>query len=110
MRISITYFLLLLFRYYHNSFWHKTARPFGIGGYCGFNLGTRQKLKYEIDGDRVKDKLKRDYTANNLIYGLSAYAGFDTVLLYVKYDLNPVFKDDAIDQHNISLGLRFDLN
>jgi hypothetical protein len=83
---------------------------FGIGGYGGFNLGTRQKLKYEIDGDKVKDKLKRDYNTSNLVYGLSAYAGFDSMLLYVKYDLNPIFQDAAIEQHNISLGLRFDLN
>ncbi len=83
---------------------------FGIGGYGGLNLGTRQKLKYEIDGDNVKDKLKRDYNTSNLIYGLSAYAGFDTILLYVKYDLNPIFQDATVEQHNISLGLRFDLN
>lgn len=81
----------------------------GIGGYGGFNLGTRQKLKYSIDGENVKDKLKRSYNTNDLIYGLSAYAGVEGVLLYVKYDLNPIFKDAAIDQHNISLGLRFDL-
>ena len=81
----------------------------GIGGYGGFNIGTRQKLKYDQDGSSVKDKLKRDYNTNNLIYGLSAYAGFDGVLLYLKYDLNPIFKDAAIEQRNVSLGLRFDL-
>ncbi len=81
----------------------------GIGGYAGFNLGTRQKLKYDRDGDSVKDKLKRSYNTSDLIYGLSAYAGFDGVLLYVKYDLNPIFRDAAVEQRNISLGLRFDL-
>jgi len=82
----------------------------GIGGYGGFNIGTRQKLKYNRNGEDVKDKLKRDYNTSNLIYGLSAYAGFDNTLLYVKYDLNPIFKDAAIEQRNISLGLRFDLD
>lgn len=82
---------------------------FGIGGYGGFNLGTRQKLKYEQDGENVKDKLKRDYNTTNFIYGLSAYAGFGGTQLYVKYDLNPLFKDAVVEQHNISLGLRFDL-
>ncbi|VAW10511.1 FIG00653053: hypothetical protein [hydrothermal vent metagenome] len=81
----------------------------GIGGYGGFNLGTRQKLKYNRAGERVKDKLKRGYNTSNFIYGLSAYIGFDTVLLYAKYDLNPIFKDAVVEQHNISLGLRFDL-
>jgi len=83
---------------------------FGIGGYGGFNLGTRQKLKYGIDGDKVKDKLKREYNTTNLVYGLSAYVGFDSFLLYAKYDINPIFQDAAVEQNNISLGLRFDLN
>ena len=81
----------------------------GIGAYGGFNLGTRQKLKYDRNGENVKDKLNRGYNTNDLIYGLSAYVGFDGVLLYAKYDLNPIFQDEALEQHNISLGLRFDL-
>ncbi len=87
----------------HNMF------VFGIGGYAGFNLGTRQKLKYEIDGEKVKDKLKRTYNTSNFIYGLSAYVGVGGTQLYVKYDLNPLFKDALVEQRNISLGLRFDL-
>ena len=81
----------------------------GFGGYGGFNLGTRQKLKYNQNGEDVKDKLKRDYNTSDLIYGLSGYIGFDGVLLYLKYDLNPIFKDAAVKQNNISLGLRFDI-
>ncbi|HET8735610.1 MAG TPA: hypothetical protein VFM69_03330 [Pricia sp.] len=83
---------------------------FGIGGYAGFNLGSRQKLKYEINGESVKDKLKRDYNTGSFVYGLSAYAGFDSILLYAKYNLNPIFQDAAVEQHTISLGLRFDLD
>jgi len=30
--------------------------------------------------------------------------------LYAKYDLNPLFQDNVVDEKNISLGLRFDLN
>ena len=82
---------------------------FGIGGYGGFNMGVRQKLKYRIDGARVKDKLNRDYNVSNLVYGLSAYAGVGGTLLYIKYDLNPLFEDALVEQRNISLGLRFDL-
>ncbi|MEX0290472.1 MAG: hypothetical protein AB3N14_15310 [Flavobacteriaceae bacterium] len=81
----------------------------GLGGYGGFNIGSRQKLKYSRDGDRVKDKFKRSYKVNDLVYGLSAYMGFDGVLLYAKYDLNPLFEDATIEQRNVSLGLRFDL-
>nr|WP_299384911.1 hypothetical protein [Allomuricauda sp.] len=87
----------------HNQF------RMGVGGYGGFNLGTRQKLKYSRDGENIKDKLKRDYNTSDLVYGISGYVGIDEVLLYVKYDLNPIFKDADVEQRNISLGLRFDL-
>lgn len=83
----------------------------GIGGYGGFNIGARQKLKYKnADGRSVKDKLKGGYNTSSFVYGLSAYVGFDGVQLYAKYDLNPIFKDAVVEQRNISLGLRFDLD
>jgi len=83
---------------------------FGMGGYAGFNLSNRQKLKFEEDGSRVKQKLKDDYNTNNFIYGLSAYVGWRTVGLYAKYDLNTIFKDNPVEQRNISLGLRWDMD
>lgn len=92
-------------------FRYSTRRKlvFGVGGYAGLNMGTRQKLKYSRDGDSSKDKVKRNYNTNNFIYGIAGYIGVGDVSLYAKYDLNPMFKDPNIDQHNISLGLRFEL-
>ena len=93
------------FRYStHNQF------KVGLGGYAGFNIGARQKLKYTVDGETVKDKQKRDFNTSNLVYGLSGYIAFDSMALYVKYDLSPIFKDQAIDQRNISIGVRFDMD
>ena len=99
------------YREYKDRFRYSLKKQFrlGFGGYAGFNMSTRQKLKYTRNGDRVKDKLKRGYNTSDFIYGLSAYAGVDRVLLYAKYDLNPVFQNAETDQHNVSLGLRFDL-
>lgn len=96
---------------YKDHFRYSLRRQFrvGVGGYGGFNLSSRQKLKYTREGEQVKDKLKRGYEVSDFVYGLSAYAGFDGVLLYAKYDLNPLFKDALIEQNNISVGLRFDL-
>ena len=88
----------------------KNQFKIGLGGYGGFNLSTLQKLKYKLDGRDVKDKEKGGFNTSNLIYGLSGYIAFDDVALYVKYDLSPIFKDQVIDQNNISLGLRFDMD
>ncbi|MDX1752385.1 MAG: hypothetical protein R3259_04315 [Salinimicrobium sediminis] len=94
------------------SVWFSTHNKFkvGLGGYAGINLGERQKLKYEADGEKEKLKLKGDYNTNEFIYGLSGYVGFGGTSLYVKYDLNPIFKDPNPELHNISVGLRFDAN
>ncbi|MHA7056222.1 antitoxin VbhA family protein [Aquimarina sp. M1] len=81
----------------------------GLGGYVGANISTRQKLKYKENGDRIKDKIKRDYNTSDLIYGLSTYIGFGDMSLYAKYDLSPIFQNASVDQNNVSLGLRFDL-
>ncbi|SRX74644.1 porin family protein [Aequorivita antarctica] len=82
----------------------------GLGGYAGINLGARQKLKFEEEGEDQKLKLKSDYNTNNFIYGLSGYIGWQGVAVYAKYDLNTIFKNNPIEQRNVSLGLRFDID
>ncbi|CAM3834479.1 hypothetical protein ACFFVF_19105 [Flavobacterium jumunjinense] len=82
----------------------------GIGGYGGFRVKSKQILKYEIDGNNHKDKQKGDFNVSDFIYGVSAYVGYGQTSLYVKYDINPMFKNNAIDQNNVSLGIRFDFN
>ena len=93
-------------------FRYSTRNQFkiGLGGYGGFNIGTRQKLKYDLNGEGIKDKQKRGFNTSDLVYGLSGYIAFDNVALYIKYDLSPIFKDQTVDQNNISLGLRFDVD
>ncbi len=96
-----------------DSYYRYSTRKkfkFGVGGYAGFNIGTRQKLKYTAEGEKIKDKLKRNYNATNLVYGLSSYVAIGDTALYVKYDLSPIFKDQSIKQNNISIGLRFDMD
>ncbi|GGZ72952.1 hypothetical protein [Algibacter mikhailovii] len=89
----------------------KKQLKFGVGFYGGFNIQTMQKLKYtDVNGNKAKDKLKGGYNTSNLIYGPSAYVALGCAALYFKYDLNPIFKDQAVSQNNISLGLRFDMN
>lgn len=94
-----------------NYFRYSTRKmfKFGIGGYAGLNLGTRQKLKFSEDGSKEKDKIKQSYNTANFIYGLSSYIGVDDFSFYVKYDLNTIFNNPNPKENNISLGLRFDL-
>lgn len=88
---------------------HDSFR-FGIGGYAGANLKSKQILEYERGNKDVREKSKGNYNVNDFIYGVSTYIGYKETSLYIKYDLNPLFHENAVDQNNISLGVRFDLN
>lgn len=88
---------------------HKTFR-FGIGGYAGVNVKSKQILKYDHDGYKSREVTKGNFNVNDFVYGVSTYIGYKETSIYIKYDLNPMFKNNVIDQNNISLGLRFDLN
>lgn len=88
---------------------HDSFR-FGIGGFIGANVKSKQILKYDLDGYYTVEKTKGDFNANDLIYGVSTYLGYKETSLYLKYDLNPLFENNTIDQNNISLGIRFDFN
>ena len=88
---------------------HQSVR-FGIGGYAGINLKSKQIIKYDDNDLKATEKTKGDFNTSNFIYGLSTYLGYKSTSLYLKYDLNPLFKDNVIDQNNVSLGIRFDFN
>ncbi len=82
----------------------------GLGGYVGTNLKSKQHINYDIDGYKSREITKGDFNVDNFIYGLSTYVGYKSTSLYLKYDLNPLFKDNTVKQNNVSLGLRFDFN
>ncbi len=99
-------------RVQHDAYFRYSTRKkfrIGLGGYAGLNLTSRQKLRYDREGSTGREKIKDDYNTNNFVYGLAAYAGIGGTSLYLKYDLNPIFKEPNIKQNNISLGLRFEL-
>jgi hypothetical protein len=87
---------------------NKSVR-FGIGGFVGFKLGTRQYLEYkDLNNVDVKEVQKDNFNMNTINYGLSTYIGYRSTSFYVKYDLNPLFKNT--ETRNISLGIRLDLD
>jgi len=88
---------------------HKGAR-FGIGGFVGVNTNSKQFISYKQNGYKISEKQKGDWNVNDFTYGLSTYIGYKQTSLYLKYDLNPLFKNNTINQNNISLGIRFDWN
>lgn len=89
---------------------HKSAR-IGIGGYAGFRVKSKQILYFDdAVGNDVEQKTKGNFNVNDFNYGLSTYVGYKSTSVYLKYDLQPLFENNTVDQNNISLGLRFDFN
>lgn len=90
----------------------KTQKGFrvGIGGYAGINTRAKQILEYKEDGLRNYILSKGNYNTSTFVYGVSGYIGYKSYSLYTKYDLNPLFANNPVDQNNVSVGLRFDFN
>jgi hypothetical protein len=94
----------------NNIFKIEQGFRFGVGGFVGYNTNSKQFLSYEVNGYRINERQKGDWNVPDWNYGLSTYVGYKEYSLYLKYDLNPLFKDNIVKQNNISLGIRFDFN
>ncbi len=81
----------------------------GFGGFLGLNVKTKQVLKYHLNDVKIKDIKKGDFNVNNFLYGLNAFIGYRDTSVFMRYYINPIFKNNVIDQNNVTLGLRFEL-
>ncbi len=88
---------------------HESFR-IGLGGYTGFSVKSKQVQRFESAGYDTRATTKGDWNTNDFIYGLSAYAGYGQISLYAKYDINPLFRHNTVEQRNASIGIRFDFN
>jgi len=94
----------------NRKFDNKGGVNFGIGGYVGYNINSKQFLRYEnADGYKIHERQKGNWNVTDFQYGVTAYAGLDWIKLVFKYDLNPVFKNNPTDQNYWSLGLQLGL-
>ncbi len=82
----------------------------GIGGFAAYRILTRQWISYKEDGKRITEIQWDDFNTNKFTYGLSAYIGYKDFSVFVKYDINPIFKNNPVDINNLAVGLRVDFN
>ena len=77
---------------------------FGVGGYVGYRINSYSKINIERN---EKDKDRDTFYLNNFRYGLEAQVGYRNILIFTKYDLNPLFNTDRGPELNaISFGIR----
>jgi hypothetical protein len=95
----------------YSNIWSQKGVRLGIGGYAGVLTSVKQMLKTKNNqGQKIDVVIKGKWGTNNLVYGLSGYIGYKDMSFYVKYDLQALFKNNPIAQHNTSFGIRFDFN
>jgi hypothetical protein len=78
----------------------------GIGGFVGFNMSSRLKLRYEENGRDIKQATVNAFDTNPFVYGIDAYVGRDNFTFFGRMNLNKVFKSDSVDAQYVSFGIR----
>ncbi|MHC2990194.1 hypothetical protein OB13_00800 [Pontibacter sp. HJ8] len=85
----------------------KDGFKIGAGGFAGYRLGAHSKLKFEEGGKSQKDKIRSSYNFSDFQYGLTGVIGYGNLDLFVKYNMNDLFKENrGPDANVVSFGLR----
>jgi hypothetical protein len=72
----------------------------------GVKIASNTKIKYEISGEKSKEKSKGDYNLAPLRYGLTARIGYRAINIYANYYLTPLFSEnDGPELYPFSIGL-----
>lgn len=86
---------------------HRGTFRLGAGGFVGYRLASWTKLKYFENGSTYKDKDYGSYNLTDWQYGLQASVGYGSLNLFVKYNLNDLFRAGQGPQaQTLSFGLR----
>ena len=91
--------VLLGFRF-HNQKGDESV-SFAAGGFAGYRINARTKVKYVEDGDTKKVKDRDDYNLENFQYGLLGSVSVFGHELFASYNLNELFRKDRGPQANV---------
>jgi hypothetical protein len=76
---------------------------FDLGGYVGYNVLTSQTHVFKVAGEKITEKRNGDYGVNDWTYGATAGIKLFSTRFVFKYNLAPVFADNA--SYNTSLWM-----
>ncbi|UOQ51787.1 outer membrane beta-barrel protein [Hymenobacter cellulosivorans] len=84
----------------------RDAFRIGAGGFAGYRLASHTKIKYEDEGNTRKDKDRGSFNLEDFQYGLQGKIGVRGLDLFVKYNMNELFKENRGPQaQSISFGI-----
>lgn len=79
---------------------------FGIGGFAGFNMSSRLKLKYDLDGREIKETRINNFDNEVFLYGADAYVGKGNLTFFGRMNFNNVFKNNSVNAQYVTFGIR----
>ncbi|QCK16943.1 outer membrane beta-barrel protein [Mangrovivirga cuniculi] len=82
------------FMWHLNKSDYRRSFKVALGGYVGYSLGGKTKIKYEFSGDTRKYKEKSDYGLESFRYGAVFKIGFGGVMGYYRHNFSKIFQDD----------------
>jgi hypothetical protein len=86
-----------------------------IGAVAGVLIDSHTKVKYEVNGRNVIDKVKDDFGLSNFRYGVSGRLGFRGVNVYYKHYFSKLFSSGEQPQGTTAepnpwvIGMSFNL-
>lgn len=80
-------------RFSTNPFDPNRSFKAAVGFRAGVLLNGQTKLKYENDGDTIKEKNRQAWNLNNIRYGVYGRIGVGNVNLFGYYNLSTYFKE-----------------
>jgi hypothetical protein len=85
----------------------KDGFKIAAGPFAGYRLGAHSKFKFDDGGRTQKEKVRSSYNLSDFQYGLTGVIGYGNLDLFVKYNMNDLFKENrGPDANVISFGLR----
>lgn len=80
-----------------------------FGPVFGYNIGSKTKLVYSVNGQKNKDKARGDFNTNPFRYGITARMGYgENLMIFATYDLSALFIDGQGPQiYPFAIGLSF---
>lgn len=98
-RLAITYAELPLeLRFYPNRTVDGEGFFVSIGSVLGFKIAAKTKMRYKLDGSKLKETNTGNFGLSDVRYGMVARVGFQKVNAFVKYYISDVWRDAPIDQ------------
>jgi Outer membrane protein beta-barrel domain len=91
--------VLLGFRLHNGK--GKESISIAAGGFAGYRINSRTKLKYDQDGDTKKPKDHGSYNLQDFQYGLTGSVSVYGHEFFAMYNLNELFRDNRGPQGNV---------